>query len=159
MSEPGFCRSLVALAACDSLDELLDEATLLLTQLGARGCVELWDGDSGRFTRGERPDEASSKLTWIGTRYTIGAVIVVAGDAEPANVDLLALQLAPLAERLIEREALQAGSIRRGIARLYESRIRDALIRLDWNASAVARELRVSRGRIAHVVRKMTAAL
>ncbi|HEY5950732.1 MAG TPA: hypothetical protein VIV40_34810, partial [Kofleriaceae bacterium] len=86
--------------------------------------------------------------------YTLGVIRVNANDGGEEEIELLAKQLAPAAERLIEREASATRTIRDDIDRLYERRIRDALVRFDWNASAVARELCVSRSRVAAVNRR-----
>ena len=134
---------------------MLDRALVLLDRdLGVCGFIELWDADGTRFVRGELCPASAAHCTWIGTRYTIGAIRLPAPPPDPADVELLAQQLAPLAEQLIDLHASQHRSIREDIARLYERRIRDALVRSDWNASAVARQLRVGRGRIGDVARR-----
>jgi hypothetical protein len=156
MSTQGFLRAVVELAACESVPSLLVNAvTVMESELGVRASIELWDVDGSRFFHGDT--NATTRPTWVGTRYTIGA-IHVGVDCDPAAVETLARQLAPLAELLMDRDASQRRTIREDIERLYERRIRDALVRSDWNASAVARELAVSRNRIASVARRHKAA-
>lgn len=158
MSPPAFLRGLVELATCETVDALLDHAVALVErELGVRASIELFDRDDLDLSRGIAPSEAARTApyrTWIGTRYTVGAIYLGDAPADVESIELLACQLAPLAERLVEREASERRTIREDIARLYERRIRDALLRHDWNASAVARELGVSRGRVAEVARR-----
>jgi hypothetical protein len=153
MLTPGFLRALVELSTCDSVDLLLaDTVALLLRELRLRALVELWSDDDTRFVCGEPCHAAHT--TWIGFDYTLGAIRLRATPPDPHAIELLACQLAPLAERLLDRELAQRRTIREDIVHLYERRIRDALIRHDWNASAVARELNVGRGRVAEVSRR-----
>lgn len=155
MATPAFLRGLVELATCESVDALVHHATALLErELGVRASIELFDGDETHVVRGDAAPDSAPHRTWIGARYTIGAIYLSTAPADVESIELLACQLAPLAERLIEREASERRTIREDVERLYERRIRDALIRCDWNASAVARELFVSRGRIAEVARR-----
>jgi transcriptional regulator with GAF, ATPase, and Fis domain len=155
MAREAFLANVVELAACESLQELLDRAALLHgAELGVRSHIEVWDTNATAFATGQRFDVSAAHCTWIGIEYTIGAIYIDAAAVDAAVVDLLARQLAPLAERLMEREASQRRTIREDIERLYDRRIRDALMRLDWNASAVARELFVSRSRVADVARR-----
>jgi hypothetical protein len=55
---------------------------------------------------------------------------------------------------LIEREESRRRTLRDDVARLTDRRIRDELVRFDWNASAVARQLSVGRGRVGKVTRR-----
>jgi hypothetical protein len=175
---PTFLHALVDLAACDDLDDLLDATEAILDrELRLHGAIELWAVDDSRFACGHV--DAPVHTIWIGIRYTVGAIHIAAptpgaihvaaptpaaassnsaaltAAALPATtrdaLQLLAQQLAPLAERLLDREASKRRSIRDDIKLLYERRIRDALIRRDWNISAVARELRVGRTRVGQV--------
>jgi hypothetical protein len=154
MATETFLRALVELATSDSLDRLLDGALHVIERdIGLRGRIELWDGDGTRFMRGESPrNDNGAHRTWIGVHYTVGAIELEAPPTAIEDVELLAGQLAGVAEQLIERETAQRRTIREDIDRLYDRRIRGALIRNDRNASAVARELRVSRGRVAKVI-------
>lgn len=146
-----FLQSLVELATCDSTDVLLVQAVSLLErELGMRARIELWD-EHALFARGEAQ---AAHVEWIGVTQTLGAIYLEGAPAERVVVELMAMQLAPLVERLVEVELSRRLTIREDIERLYERRIRDALGRHDWNASAVARELAVGRGRIARVVRR-----
>ena len=155
MPTPDFLRSLIELATCESVDQLLDHAHRLLERsLGLRTRIELWDDDDTHYVRGDAIHSTARHCTWIGVQYTIGAIHVLVPPADAAAVELLANQLAPLAERLLEQHASQRRSIRDDIARLYDRRIRDALMNNDWNASAVARTLRVGRGRVAMVAQR-----
>lgn len=155
MATPAFLRALVELSTCETVDALLDAAVSLLgRELRVRGRIELWDGEDTHVTRGESVDERAVHHTWIGIEYTLGAIVLCAPPADSDAIELLAQQLAPLAERLVEREASQRRTIRDDIERLYERRIRDALGRHDWNFSAVARDLVVSRNRVAEVARR-----
>jgi hypothetical protein len=155
MSSPGFLQALVELASCDSLDVLLERTiNLLERELGVRGYVELWDHDGTQFVCGEPRAANAAHPTWVGVRYTIGAIYCPGGLDSRDDIELLALQLAPLAERLIEFERSAVRTIREDVASVYERRIRDALIRFDWNSSAVARQLSVSRNRVAAVARR-----
>lgn len=156
MARPAFLRSLVELSTCETVDALADAAFALLgRELGGRGRLELWDGDDTHVTRGDPVDQREAHRTWIGIEYTIGVIELSAHPADREAVELLAQQLAPLAERLMEREASRRRTLREDIERLYERRIRDALFRWDWNFSAVARELVVGRGRVAEVARRL----
>lgn len=158
MATPGLLRALVELSTCETVDALLDAAfSLLGRELGVRGHLALWDGDDTHVTRGEPVSAGAAHRTWIGIEYTLGAIELCAAPADPDDVELLAQQLAPLAERLMEREAAQRRTIREDVDRLYERRIRDALRRHDWNFSAVARELVVSRNRVAEIARRWRA--
>ena len=153
MPTSGYLQALVELAARDSIDALLDQAVALLErELGTRARIEIWD-DAGLYARG---DAAAIDIEWIGISHTIGAIYLERAPAERCAVELMALQLAPLAERLVDLEASRRLSIRDDIERLYDRRILDALARSDGNASAVARELRVSRNRVAKVMRRWT---
>ena len=153
MHTPGLLRALVELSTCDSVDLLLaDTVALLDRELRLRAFVELWADDDTRFICGAPCHVVHS--TWIGIEYTLGAIHLRATPPEPHALELLATQLAPLAERLLGRELSQRRTVREDIVHLYERRIRDALIRHDWNASAVARELNVGRGRVAEVSRR-----
>jgi hypothetical protein len=155
MSSPGFLHALVTLASCETLEALLTHTVDLIDrELGLRGYVEVWDRDGTQFSCGDPSCKDGSHCTWVGVRYTIGAIHLDRSVENPADVELLATQLAPLAERLIEIERSAERTIREDVAVVYERRIRDALIRSDWNASAVARELCVSRNRVAAVVRR-----
>ena len=154
MSSPGFLKALVELASCDSLEVLLERtANIIEHELGVRGFVELWDRDGTRFSCGESCSTEAHR-TWVGVRYTIGAIYLPRSPDDLDDVELLATQLAPLAERLIEAERSAQRTIREDVAGVYERRIRDALIRFDWNTSAVARALSVSRNRVAAVARR-----
>jgi hypothetical protein len=155
MATPALLRGLLELSTCETVDALLDAALSLLgRELGVRGRIELWDGEDTRVERGEPADHPAAHRTWIGIEYTLGTIELCAPPAVPDEIELLAQQLAPLAERLMEREASQRRTIRDDVERLYERRIRDALGRHDWNFSAVARELVVSRNRVAEVARR-----
>jgi hypothetical protein len=166
-----FLRALVDLAACDDLDDFLDTVHSILTcELRVHAAIELWSADDTRHRRGQV--DATTHTTWIGISYTMGAIRVAAPPAAGASsntaaltapalpaatrdaLDLLAQQVAPLAERLLDRDASARRTIRDDIKALYERRIRDALIRHDWNVSAVARELRVGRTRVGHVAHR-----
>lgn len=156
MSTPLFLRSLIDLALCESVETLLDDAiTLLESHLALRGYIEVWDGAGGRFCAGPLFLTNAVHSTWIGTRYTMGAIRLQVAPSEPGDVELLARQLAPLAERLFTHEGSQRRTIRDEIERVYERRIHEALIRCDWNVTAVARELGVGRMRVIEVVRKL----
>lgn len=155
MPTPSLLRSLIELAACDDLDRLLDDSiTLIERELAVHAAIELRDHDDTRFIRGDVPREQAVHRTWIGIRYTIGAIYVHAPPREPADIELVATQVAPLAERLLDRDASQRRTLQDDIKLLYERRIRDALLRHDWNASAVARELSIGRGRVAEVANR-----
>lgn len=151
MPTSGYLQALVELAARDSIDALLDQAVALLErELGMRTRIEIWD-DAGVYVRG---DAATVDVEWIGFSHTIGAIYLERAPDERCTVELMSMQLAPLVERLVDREASRRLSIREDIERLYDRRILDALARSDGNASAVARELRVSRNRVAKVMRR-----
>ena len=144
-----FLRSTIELASIQSLDALLDEALRLLErELGQRARIELWDDDGTRIVRGDAALE-QGHCTWIGIHYTLGAIQLPASPSDSEAVVLLAGQLALIGERLFA--VMPRRTMREEIECAYQRRIRDALIRHDWNASAVARELRVSRGRVAKV--------
>ena len=154
MPSDGFLRSLIDLAACETLDALLDATSALIeSELGLQSFIEFWNADGDRFTRGTTLGDDAHR-TWVGIRYTLGAIHVTGTSIPTEELELLACQLAPLAERLIDHTTAQRRTIRDDIAMLYERRIRDALVRFDWNASAVARELAVGRARVARVVRR-----
>jgi hypothetical protein len=154
MCTPAFLRALVELAACDSLDALLDATLALLErELGVRAWIELRQHDGRQIIRGHARAAATHRM-WIGVHYTLGAIYVDEPDVDAEPIELLARQLAPLAERLLDIESSQSRTIREDVDLLYERRIREALVRRDWNASAVARELAVSRSRVAEVVRR-----
>jgi len=158
MSTPPFLRSLIDLATCESIEALLDDAiTLLERHLGVRGYVDVWDGAGERFYAGALFLANAVHCTWIGTRYTIGAIRLQVAPSEPGDIELLARQIAPLAERLLAHEASQRRTIRDEIDRVYERRIHEALIRCDWNVTAVARELGVGRTRVIEVTRRLRA--
>jgi hypothetical protein len=155
MASLGFLHALVQLAACESVDELLQRAVFLLqAELQLTAHVELWDASGQKFVSGKPNSSDARYRAWIGTRYTHGAIYVYSGDVAIADLELLALQLAPLGEFLIEQYASTRRTIREDIKRVYDRRIRDALVRFDWNASEVARELSVSRRRVAEVSRR-----
>lgn len=155
MSTPRFLRSVIELALCDSLDELLDTALGVVTrELGVTGCIQLVDIDGVRRIRGAVGRDRSVHRTLIGTRYTIGAILLDAAPADAADIELLAVQLAPLADRLLMSEGSERRTIREEVERVCERRIRESLARSNWNASSVARELSVSRGRIGRLVRR-----
>lgn len=155
MSNTTFLRMLIELSSCEKIDALLDGAARLLEhQLGLRGHIEVWDSDGVRRVRGSAISLRTAYRVWIGLHYTIGAIYVQSYPADATAVELLAAQLAPLAERLLEADAAECRSIREDIDRIYERRIRSALVRFDWNASAVARALSVSRNRVARVARR-----
>jgi hypothetical protein len=156
MSSPGFLRALVELASCESIEALLERTVRVIEcEFGVRGYVELWDSDGTHFSCGEASSNDASQCTWVGVRYTIGAIHLERSlESYVDDIDLLATLLAPLAERLIELKRSAERTLREDVAGVYERRIRDALIRFDWNASAVARELCVSRNRVAAVVRR-----
>lgn len=156
MATPAFLRALVELSTCETVDGLIDAAfALLVHELHVRGRIEVWDGDDTHVTRGEQVDERAVHRTWIGMEYTLGVIELSAPPADAEDIELLAQQLAPLAERLMERHASRRRTIREDVDRLYERRIRDELFRRDWNISAVARELVVSRGRVAEIARRL----
>jgi hypothetical protein len=151
----GYLRALIELAGCDDVDALLDAASaLLLRELEIHARIELWDLDGTRFVRGELTHVAHT--TWIGVRYTVGAIHLDRPPVAADDIALLASQLAPLAELLLERASSRRRTIRAEVALVYERRIRDALIEHDWNVSAVARSLSVSRNRVTAVARKWT---
>lgn len=155
MASVTFLRRVIDLSTCDSIDALLDGAAALLSQeLHVSGFIEVWTCNGVKRRRGDPIDELTAHRAWIGFRHTIGAVYLAALPAEPADVELLAHQLAPLAERLLELETVRNRSIREHVEHVYERHIREALLRLDWNASAVARELAVSRDRVTRVARR-----
>jgi len=151
-----FLHALVRLASLDNLERVLDAALILMKRdLGLLARIELWNGDQPPIVRGDSlPRTPTSHCTWIGGHYTIGVIRLQTEPEDLDDVELLASQLAPLAERLLERDVWRAMPIREEVKRVFERRIRDALVRYDWNASAVARELVVSRKRIADVSRR-----
>jgi hypothetical protein len=155
MATPEYLRALIDLATADDVDALLETAVaLLIRQLEMHARIELWDLDGTRYTRGELTQVAHT--TWIGIRYTVGAIHLDRSRVASEDIALLAAQLAPLAERLLERAGWQRRTIREDIALVYERRIRDALIQHDWNVSATARALSVSRNRVTEVARRWT---
>jgi hypothetical protein len=158
MSSDLFLRSLVDLAACESIDSLLESVmTLLEEHLDIRGYIEVWSSAGERFSAGALFLANPAHCTWIGIHYTVGAIRLQAPPAEPEYLELLACQVAPLAERLVEHEAAQRRTIRAEIDHVYERRIQQALIRSDWNATTVARELGVGRTRVIEVIRRLRA--
>jgi hypothetical protein len=155
MASDTFLRRLIELSTCECLEALLDAAAALLDEvLGVNACIELWTCDGTELKRGASIDELTAHRRWIGVRCTIGVLHLETLPADPDDVDLLAQQIAPLAERLLEHENAQRRTLREDLEHVYERRILDALLRLDWNASAVARELSVSRERVARVARR-----
>jgi hypothetical protein len=155
MATPRFLQSLVDLSSCETLEQLLGLAVQVLErEIGVHGRIELWDREGARFVCGAPADANAAHRTWIGIQDTIGAIHLKDIPSELEPIELLARQLAPLGEWLMDRETSRRRTIREDIDRLYERRIRDALVRCDWNASAVARELYVSRARVASVARR-----
>src|SRR5215217_4756840 len=149
---PGYLRALIELATLDDVDALLDAAVaLLVRELEIYARIELWDLDGTRFVRGELTHLAHT--TWIGIRYTLGAIHLDRSPVASDDITLLAAQLAPLAERLLDRAGSQRRTIREDVAVLYERRVRDALVQHDWSVSATARSLSVSRNRVTEVAR------
>lgn len=158
MPTPDFLRALIELAACETLDQLLDDTHALLERgLGVRARIELWDDDDTQHVRGDALYTTSPHRTWIGQQFTLGTIHVSAPPVDATALALVACQLAPLAERLLEQEASQHRTLREDLARVYDRRIRDALMRNDWNASAVARALHVGRTRVAEVAQRWRA--
>ena len=150
-----FLRSLLWLASLEDLDALLDAALVLIQRdLAAEGCIELWYGETARFVRGVPPQSFIPHTTWIGVDCTIGVIRLEAPPADLEAVKLIARQLAPLAERAIDRHIERNLTVREDIDRLYERRIRWALMQRDWNVSAVARELSLSRTRVTEIARR-----
>src|SRR5687768_6732305 len=95
-----FLRSVIELAAIESVDVLLDEALPLLErELGQRARIELWDYDGTRLVRGDAIDERAH-CTWIGIHYTLGAIQLPTLPSDAEAVRLLAGQLALIGERL-----------------------------------------------------------
>jgi hypothetical protein len=140
MSTSRFLEGLLNLAACESLDALLETSVSLLErELGLRAYVELWDGDGTRFARGEPCSDNVAHCTWIGIRYTIGTIHLSSSPDESDDLELLARQLAPLAERLLEAQQSDRRTVREDVAWVYERRIRDALLRSDWNKTGQCR--------------------
>jgi len=155
MATPSFMWALIDLARCDAINELLKAAVSLLEyELRVSTFIEVWSEDGKRFVAGDLTCANAPHRTWIGVRYTVGAIRLQEPPSFAPDVEIAAYQLAPLAELLMERDAARRLTIREDIERLYQRRIRDALVRCDWNASAVARELGVSRSRVADVTRR-----
>src|SRR5690606_19627482 len=119
MAAPGFLRALVELSACETVEGLIEAAgALLVRELYVRGRIEVWDGDDTHVMRGEPVYERVVHRTWIGIEYTLGVIELSAPPADPGDIELLAQQLAPLAERLMERQASRRRTIREDVERL-----------------------------------------
>ena len=102
---PAFLRSLIELATCETVDELLDQACKLLErELGVRGCIEVWGSGGERFA-GPLFVADATHYTRIGVRDTIAAIRLPVAPSESLDVKLFALQIASMADCLLGREA------------------------------------------------------
>jgi hypothetical protein len=150
-----FFREVIELATCDSIHTLVKGAVSTLEhELKRPVYIEFWSENGDRFVAGDYECSTGAYGAWIGVRHTMGAIRLQSPPPCQDDIELLARQLAPLAELLIDYDARQRLTIREDVDRLYERRILDALVRSDWNASEVARRLNVSRSRVARVTRR-----